>query len=65
MATVTIDGRTLSFAPGETIIQVADRSHVEIPYYCWHPRLSEDWWAFARLTYVYLKTATLVLRPPA
>ncbi|MEK7704606.1 MAG: 2Fe-2S iron-sulfur cluster-binding protein [Myxococcota bacterium] len=40
MPVVTIDGRQLEFSPGESIIQVATRHGVEIPYYCWHPRLS-------------------------
>src|SRR5688500_18262309 len=40
MPTLTIDGQTHEFKPGETIIQVATRGSVEIPYYCWHPRLS-------------------------
>ncbi len=40
MASVTIDGQTIEFKPGETIIQVAERSGIEIAHYCWHPRLS-------------------------
>lgn len=40
MATVTLDGRAVEFKPGESLIQAATRENVEIPYYCWHPRLS-------------------------
>ncbi|MCK6546994.1 2Fe-2S iron-sulfur cluster-binding protein [Myxococcota bacterium] len=40
MANVTIDGRAVEFQPGETIIRAALRAGIEIPYYCWHPRLS-------------------------
>lgn len=40
MASVTIDGNSIEFEEGETVIQVAERSSIEIPYYCWHPRLS-------------------------
>jgi NADH-quinone oxidoreductase subunit G len=40
MANVTIDGKAVEFSPGETVIQAATRKAIEIPYYCWHPRLS-------------------------
>lgn len=40
MPKITIDGIQYDFNPGETIIQIATRNGVEIPHYCWHPRLS-------------------------
>jgi NADH-quinone oxidoreductase subunit G len=40
MSTFIIDGRTLNFEPGETIIQAALRQGIEIPHYCWHEGLS-------------------------
>ncbi len=40
MPKVTIDGIQYDFNPGETIIQIATRNGIEIPHYCWHPRLS-------------------------
>jgi NADH-quinone oxidoreductase subunit G len=40
MPTVTIDGRALEFKPGATIITTALEHGIDIPYYCWHPRLS-------------------------
>ncbi|RYF09073.1 MAG: 2Fe-2S iron-sulfur cluster binding domain-containing protein, partial [Deltaproteobacteria bacterium] len=40
MAQVTIDGKALEFSPGESVIQAATRQDIEIPHYCWHPRLS-------------------------
>jgi NADH-quinone oxidoreductase subunit G len=38
--TITIDGRKLEFAPGQTIIQVAHAAGIEVPHYCYHPGLS-------------------------
>ncbi len=40
MPKITIDGRVLEFAPGQTIIQVAQANGIEIPHYCYHPGLS-------------------------
>ncbi|MFO0722560.1 MAG: 2Fe-2S iron-sulfur cluster-binding protein [Myxococcota bacterium] len=40
MAKLTMDGRELEFAPGTSLIQLAEKNGIEIPYYCWHPRLS-------------------------
>src|SRR5688572_25189585 len=40
MPIVTIDGKAIEFHPGTTIIRAALDHGVEIPYYCWHPRLS-------------------------
>jgi NADH-quinone oxidoreductase subunit G len=38
--TITIDGRPLEFAPGQTVIQVAHAAGIEVPHYCYHPGLS-------------------------
>ncbi len=40
MPTFKLDGREISFEPGETVIQAAWRVGIEIPHYCWHPGLS-------------------------
>ncbi len=40
MPSVTIDGKAVAFEAGDTIITAATRESIEIPYYCWHPRLS-------------------------
>ena len=40
MAQITIDGRAVDFQPGESLIVAATREKIEVPYYCWHPRLS-------------------------
>ncbi len=40
MPTITINGQTLEFEPGETIIQIANRSGIEIPQYCYHEALT-------------------------
>ena len=38
-ATLVIDGRSIDFAPGETVLEVASRSGIEIPALCHDPRL--------------------------
>lgn len=40
MPSLNIDGKNIEFAQGETIIQAATRNDIEIPFYCWHHRLS-------------------------
>ncbi len=40
MPTFKLDGKTLPFEPGDTIIRAAWRQGIEIPHYCWHPGLS-------------------------
>ena len=40
MPTFKLDGKTIPFEPGDTIIRAAWRQGVEIPHYCWHPGLS-------------------------
>ena len=40
MPTINIDGRDLEFAPGQSIIEVATANGIDVPFYCWHPRLS-------------------------
>ncbi|RKZ12011.1 hypothetical protein DRQ53_15365, partial [bacterium] len=40
MPTVTINGNTCEFEPGQTILQAANDAGVEIPYYCYHDGLS-------------------------
>src|SRR4051794_4410306 len=35
-----IDGKEFEFKPGEMVIQIADRSGVEIPRFCYHPALT-------------------------
>ncbi len=40
MVTATIDGREVVVKPGTTVIQAAQTMGIEIPYYCWHKRLS-------------------------
>ena len=40
MPTFKLDGREISFEPGDTVIQAAWRAGIEIPHYCWHPGLS-------------------------
>jgi len=38
MASFILDGREISFRPGQTIIQAALAAGVYIPHLCWHPR---------------------------
>jgi NADH-quinone oxidoreductase subunit G len=40
MGTFKLDGKTIPFEPGDTIIRAAHRQGVEIPHYCWHAGLS-------------------------
>ncbi len=40
MPKVTIDGRTFDADAGRTIIEVAAQNGIEIPHFCWHPKLS-------------------------
>ena len=40
MPKFTLDGREISFEPGETVMEAAWREGIEIPHYCWHPGLS-------------------------
>jgi len=40
MATITIDGKVLEADNNLTIIQAARNNGIDIPHFCWHPRLS-------------------------
>ena len=40
MPTVTIDGRTVEVEAGTNLIEAAKKVGVQIPHYCYHPRLS-------------------------
>src|SRR6266849_4353709 len=40
MARITIDGKTFDVDPKLTIIQAAVEHGIQIPHFCWHPRLS-------------------------
>lgn len=40
MPSITINGQTRDFAPGQMIIQVANAAGVDIPQYCYHDGLS-------------------------
>src|SRR5262245_7166351 len=47
MPRITVDDRTLEVPEGQTILQALDAAGllmngVEIPHYCWHPKLSID-----------------------
>jgi NADH-quinone oxidoreductase subunit G len=40
MAKITIDGRQIDADPRRTIIEAARDNGIEIPHFCWHPKLS-------------------------
>ena len=40
MPTFKLDGQSVPFEPGDTIIRAAHRVGIDIPHYCWHPGLS-------------------------
>jgi NADH-quinone oxidoreductase subunit G len=40
MAKITIDGTQFEVDPGLSVIQAAEQNGIEIPHFCWHPKLS-------------------------
>ncbi len=40
MPTITIDGKQVEFKPGQTVIQAAMDAGIDIPHFCYHPKLS-------------------------
>lgn len=40
MPKLTIDNKEVEFNPGQTVIEAAKNSGIEIPHFCWHPGLS-------------------------
>ncbi len=40
MINLTIDGKALQTEPGRSVIEAARENGIEIPHFCWHPRLS-------------------------
>lgn len=40
MPSITINGHKCDFKPGQTILQVANANHIDIPQYCYHDGLS-------------------------
>ncbi|HQN39395.1 MAG TPA: 2Fe-2S iron-sulfur cluster-binding protein, partial [Thermoanaerobaculia bacterium] len=40
MPTVTIDDRIVEVPAGTNLIEAGQRVGIQIPHYCWHPRLS-------------------------
>ncbi|RPI05170.1 MAG: NADH-quinone oxidoreductase subunit G [Ignavibacteriae bacterium] len=40
MIKITVDGRELEVDPTLTIIQAAAQNGIEIPHFCWHPKLT-------------------------
>jgi NADH-quinone oxidoreductase subunit G len=40
MPSFKLDGKTIPFEAGESIIHAAYKQGIEIPHYCWHPGLS-------------------------
>lgn len=40
MPTIIIDEKTIEFTPGQTIIEAAKNAGIDIPHFCWHPKLS-------------------------
>ncbi len=40
MPKLTIDGKEIEFKQGQTVIEAARENGVEIPHFCWHPKLS-------------------------
>ena len=40
LVTAVVDGREVVVKPGTTVIEAAQKLGIEVPYYCWHKRLS-------------------------
>ncbi len=40
MAKLVIDGKEIEFTHGQTIIQAARENGIDVPHFCWHPKLS-------------------------
>jgi NADH-quinone oxidoreductase subunit G len=40
MPSINVDGKSIEFKPGQTIIEAARDNGIEIPHFCWHPKLS-------------------------
>jgi len=40
MGKITIDGKEYEFEYGQTVIDVAFENGLDIPHFCWHPKLS-------------------------
>ncbi len=40
MARITIDNKEFDVDPNLTVIQAAEQNGIEIPHFCWHPKLS-------------------------
>ncbi|MBE0570465.1 MAG: molybdopterin-dependent oxidoreductase [Ignavibacteriaceae bacterium] len=40
MPNINLDGKTIEFKQGQTIIEAARDHGIEIPHFCWHPKLS-------------------------
>lgn len=40
MPKINIDGKEIEFKQGQTIIEAAKESGIDVPHFCWHPKLS-------------------------
>lgn len=40
MPKLTIDGKEIEFKQGQTVIEAAKDNGIDIPHFCWHPKLS-------------------------
>ncbi len=61
MPKFTLDGKEISFQPGETVMQAAWREGIEIPHYCWHPGLSIA--ANCRMCLVQIESGRQMMMP--
>ncbi len=61
MPTFTLNGETIPYQNGDTIIRAAWRAGVEIPHYCWHPGLSTA--ANCRMCLVHIKSGRQMAMP--
>ena len=61
MTTFTLNGQSVPFEKGDTIMRAAWRAGIEIPHYCWHPGLSIA--ANCRMCLVHIKSGRQMQMP--
>jgi len=61
MPSFQLNGQTIPFEKGDTIMRAAWRAGIEIPHYCWHPGLSIA--ANCRMCLVHIKSGRQMQMP--
>ena len=56
MVNITIDGVQIKAPKGESVIEAAKRANIDVPFFCYHPRLSKGDAANCRMCLVEVST---------